>query len=1247
MYLLKMAKLLKGISSGRKKTPHSDVREGVTLRILQWNAGGLSQTKKTEITKTLTDKNVDIFIIVEANVKENSMKYYNFRGYQMHVLPISRQIAGGILVGVKRNIVNQFTALKEMNHTDKCEIIKLDVWKNEEHFKIYGVYNPPNNTPETLSFDTTKKCILIGDFNAHFPEIGYTDINGAGKEIRDYILSHNVELIYNSQDTPTYLHYNGSTTNPDLLIATTDISSRITRTVKNDPGSGHRAVLATIKSIRPTPNKEKENKKCSWNFKKANWEGFRMELEIRLHPDNFNFNQQTADRNNKKLCAEIMCAAKHNIPRGKIYKYRPFWNEKLEKLRKEREEAREQAEKTKDPSDVIKWRQKAANMRKEITEAKRESYKSFLSQLDYRKDSRKIHKYISSLGNQEFKRTPILTNTKTLADDKKMAKTFTRHYTKTEPLSKQSKQVEKEMIKKVKVCCKQEDIEIFNTDFKSHELQQAIKELKVGKSPGYDNITAEFLKNLGPMAQTTCLLLINQIWHTSIPTEWRKAVIVPILKSKKPPNTITSYRPISLTSILAKTMERMINARLNWYLETQDILCKEQAGFRKNQSTTQQILKFSQEVKDGLDENKATLAVFVDFKNAYDLVWRAGVLDKLRLSGVRGRMLKWIYMFINQRLCTTKINGIISKFKKQNMGLPQGAVVSPTLFNVMINDLPTQLNKIDGIKTALFADDLVIWVSKPRRHFNKLLEIMQQALDRLESWSEVNRLVVNTDKTMYQVFSLAHKIPEINVQYKGQQIKATNEQKYLGIHLDSKLSWKKHINKTAEKAKTRFNILKRLTGQKWGCSQTILNHTYNTYIKPVLLYGGEALISANIHELETTQNQALRIITGAVKTTPIPALEIATANAPLNSEIKKVALIQYEKLIRLSTDNYWAQYQLKQRRLKTQKGFLQHVVEIRNKYVPAAELELLQPPENPLDLIDVEYTTELQEHVKKREIDPYILKSLTLETIHTLYPADEWLHVFTDGSFTKDSDCAGAGIYCKLFKFYASCGKFTSNFDGELEAIYIALSQLCARLHSFSKVVIFCDSMSAIQAISSLKNNVTSKIREIRKSIKNLKDANKIITFQWVPSHIGIEGNEKADYLAKKGTKIYAPAKNSIPFLSIKLLIKSRFKAERLEYLQKISKGKKWESLLQNTYLQSSRKETVAAFRLITGHDCLAQHLHRMNIMRSPNCMLCNSNTAMNFEHLRKCSALQRLWNGTDGQIYWEARRQMAIVPHV
>jgi len=177
-----------------------------------------------------------------------------------------------------------------------------------------------------------------------------------------------------------------------------------------------------------------------------------------------------------------------------------------------------------------------------------------------------------------------------------------------------------------------------------------------------------------------------------VPSLWKKAILAPIMKANKDPMSTASYRPISLTSTMGKTMERIINARLNWLLETNNIIANEQAGFRTHRSTREHIVKLSQFIKDALDNKQILTAVFVDFKSAYDSVWKENLLFKLIRSGIRSNLLHWLESFISHRAYKVQYGEHYSKYHILQTGLLQGAVTSCTLFNLYINDLIGELN---------------------------------------------------------------------------------------------------------------------------------------------------------------------------------------------------------------------------------------------------------------------------------------------------------------------------------------------------------------------------------------------------------------------------------------------------------------------------------------------------------------------------------------------------------------------------
>ena len=240
------------------------------------------------------------------------------------------------------------------------------------------------------------------------------------------------------------------------------------------------------------------------------------------------------------------------------------------------------------------------------------------------------------------------------------------------------------------------------------ELKIAIKQLKKKKSPGPDNITNEMLQHLGNIGLMKLLDVFNLSWREGqVPQCWKEARMIPILTRGKNKNNVLSYRPISLTSCVCKTMERIVNRRLQWYLEAKSTIVPEQAGFRRHRSTEDQTTHLSQVIEDAFQTKKVILASFIDLQKAFDKVWKDGLLVKLLRNGIQGNMYRWTKSYLYNRRARVIVNNHTGKKVLLRQGVPQGGVLSPTLFILFINDLVGEMPK--GVQAALYADDLVLW----------------------------------------------------------------------------------------------------------------------------------------------------------------------------------------------------------------------------------------------------------------------------------------------------------------------------------------------------------------------------------------------------------------------------------------------------------------------------------------------------------------------------------------------------------
>ncbi|GFW60506.1 uncharacterized protein LOC103524116 [Trichonephila clavipes] len=325
-------------------------------------------------------------------------------------------------------------------------------------------------------------------------------------------------------------------------------------------------------------------------------------------------------------------------------------------------------------------------------------------------------------------------------------------------------------------------------------------------------------------------------------------------------------------------------------------------------------------------------------------------------------------------------------------------------------------------------------------------------------------------------------------------------------------------------------------------------------------------------------------------------------------------------LFRLPNNSFWRDYDSDGgRNLKTQKGFIQCVREnIQYKVINDVPFELLSFA-NPLDYATLDIRLDLVLNARKRDLSPTALHAIALETINTRFPPEEWLHIYTDGSILDFAQGAGIGVFSHLFSFYLHAGPLTTHFDGEVEAIHIALQQLAVRLPPLKELSFF--------QILLLPFIVQTPGKDKRKDL-----------FQWVSSHCGLWGNERADFLAKKGTGILQNFRRNLTLHSAKLEIKRIFRESFRLTASRVARDKPWSTLCKKSHgiPSSPRAASVAKFRLLTGHDCLCAHLFRFNLVTSPICVLCDTGQDMTAAHLDECSALNDL--NCIVKRYWRAR---------
>ncbi len=331
----------------------------------------------------------------------------------------------------------------------------------------------------------------------------------------------------------------------------------------------------------------------------------------------------------------------------------------------------------------------------------------------------------------------------------------------------------------------------YNSPFTLTELAAAIK-TSGNTAIGPDQLHYAFFRHLSQDNIGFLLSFYNKIWTSRVyPRQWKTSVVIPILKSGRPRQFPSSYRPISLTSCMGKLMERMVAKRLSHLIEAGNLLDPLQCGFRAKRSAIDHAVRLETDIRYGFAKKHCTLATFLDIRQAYDTVHPAALLEKLHRHGFSGNLLFFLKNFITgPRQFYVRMAHYTSRYFTATTGLPQGSVLSPILFNFMINDL--FLDIPNDVHYSLYADDSAIWTSSADARW--AFKTLQLALDRLSRWSRKNGLDFRAHKSATVLFSAhRHPTPATALTINGSDIPYVRSFKFLGLVLDNKINMNLHI----------------------------------------------------------------------------------------------------------------------------------------------------------------------------------------------------------------------------------------------------------------------------------------------------------------------------------------------------------------------------------------------------------------------------------------------------------------------
>jgi hypothetical protein len=430
------------------------------------------------------------------------------------------------------------------------------------------------------------------------------------------------------------------------------------------------------------------------------------------------------------------------------------------------------------------------------------------------------------------------------------------------------------------------------------ELVNIVKNLKSTAVP--NNVNLNVLLNIFDTIQETLLKIVNgAIREGSYPQAWKKSMVIPIpkIKTAKEPQ---EFRPINILPLFEKVLEIVLQKQILEYLKENSILYDLQSGFRENHSCESAIQYILESWRKMAEEGKVTIAVFLDFKRAFETIDRELLLQKLEKYGFSKESVTLLRSFLTDRKQYVFVNGKKSEEINVDIGVPQGSVLGPLLFILYINDLPLQLKRV---LVKIFADDTMLSVS--HKNYAAAATILNQELEIVTAWLKMNKVKLNASKSKFMVIAQSkNKLTSIQGEVESHQIEIDNEPlervlvfKYLGVMIDCCLKFEDHVSYVIKKAGKKISYLGRLRNKLSTSTKKLI---YNSIVAPHFDYCATVFWQTNeenLQKLQKLQNIAMRHILNCKRRTSTNHMLRELGWLDMRKKLELSVLVMVKKIV--------------------------------------------------------------------------------------------------------------------------------------------------------------------------------------------------------------------------------------------------------------------------------------------------------------------------------------------------------------